>query len=215
MEAVGGGGFFGGEEGEPGLDEGTFWGSGGERGSAIFADGGADAEGGYAALRTEGYENGFVGRFGATGAGGWKPGKDEVALAVFLYRGAFGRGKGACGNGDVGIGKTGVWIVAFDGSGHDGCGGAVVAGAFGFCGGKGAAEEAGAGEGFGKCVGELDLLPLGSAGGCDLAVGAAVGNAEDGFAVADVAGDGTDPALECAEDAVGCACHAFIVGSWW
>lgn len=119
------------------------------------------------------------------------------------------------GNGDIGKGKTGVWIVAFDGSGHDGCGGAVVAGAFGFFGRKGAVEEASAGEGFGEAVGELYLFALGSAGGGDLTIGAAVGNAEDGFAIADVAGNGTDLALECAEDAVGCACHAFIVDSWW
>ena len=95
----------------------------------------------------------------------------------------------------MGIGKMGVGIVAFDGGGHDGGGGAVVAGAFGFFGGKGAVEEAGAGEGFGKAVGECNLLALGCAGRCDFTVGEAVSNAEDGFAVADVAGDGTDLAL--------------------
>ena len=101
----------------------------------------------------------------------------------------------------------GVWIVAFDGGGHDGGGGAVVAGAFGFSEWKGAVEEAGAGEGFGETIGELYLLALGGAGRGYFTIGAAVGGAEDGFAVADVAGDGTDLALECAEDAVGCTCH--------
>ena len=78
----------------------------------------------------------------------------------------------------------GVRIVALDGGG-----GAVVAGAFGFFGRKGAVEKASACGGFGECVSELYLFAL--------------GGAEDGFSVADIAGNGTDFAVECAEDAVG------------
>ena len=73
----------------------AFGGSDGEDGGALFAGGSADAESGYAALRTEGDENGFVGCFGAAGAGVGQPCEDEIAFTVFFYGGAFGWGKGA------------------------------------------------------------------------------------------------------------------------
>ena len=97
IEAAGGFGFIIGEEGEPSVDDDALRGGNGQDGGAVFT--GGDADGGYARLREEGYENGFVGRFGAAGAGVGEPGEYEIAFSIFLYPSAFGWGRVPCETG--------------------------------------------------------------------------------------------------------------------